>query len=227
MTIIQGETAALIATVQPSNATYTTVLYSSDDDSIAMVDDDGVITGLKPGTVMVHARARDNSGKYAMCYVTVIAPIASTGISTSDTEVVLMPGETKAINISMRPNNSTDKVTWSSANEAIATVSGSGVITAISTGTTSVTVMTSSGRTARVSVIVLGLSRTSLEIPVYTKYSRLVVDGATTAVRWDVEDTSICDVANGVITTRKVGTTYVTATVNGRTLRCRVKVVDK
>lgn len=225
LTIIQGESAALVATVQPSNATYKTVLYSSDDESIAMVDDDGVITGLKPGTTMVYAKARDNSGKYATCYVTVIAPIASTGVSVSDTEVVLMPGETKAINISMRPNNSTDKVTWSSSNEAIATVSGSGIITAVSTGTTSVTVMTASGRTARVSVIVLGLSRETLEIPVYTQYSRLVVDGATANVRWDVEDTSICEVSNGVITARKVGTTYVTATVNGRTLRCRVKVV--
>lgn len=225
LTIIQGETAALVATVQPSNATYRTVLYSSEDESIAMVDDDGVITGLTPGTTMVYARARDNSGKYAMCYVTVIAPVASTGVSVSDTEVVLMPGETKAINISMRPNNSTDKVTWSSSNEAIATVSGSGIITAISTGTTSVTVMTASGRTARVSVIVLGLSRETLEIPVYTQYSRLVVDGATTNVRWDVEDTSVCEVSNGVVTARKIGTTYVTATVNGRTLRCRVKVV--
>lgn len=225
LTIIQGESAALLATVQPSNATYRTVLYSSDDETVAMVDDDGVITGLKPGTTMVYARARDNSGKYATCYVTVIAPIASTGVSVSDTEVVLMPGETKAINISMRPNNSTDKVTWSSSNEAIATVSGSGIITAVSTGTTSVTVMTASGRTARVSVIVLGLSRETLEIPVYTQYTRLVVDGATASVRWDVEDTSICEVVNGVVTARKIGTTYVTATVNGRTLRCRVKVV--
>ena len=49
------------------------------------------ITDIKPGTTMVYAKGRDNSGKYATCYVTVIAPIASTGVSVSDTEVVLMP----------------------------------------------------------------------------------------------------------------------------------------
>ncbi|MGN0507334.1 MAG: Ig-like domain-containing protein [Lachnospiraceae bacterium] len=224
LTIIQGQSAALIATVQPSNATYKTVTFSADDDSIVMVEEDGVITGLKPGTTMVYARAKDNSGKYAMCYVTVIAPVSATGVSVSDTEVVLMPGETKSISISMRPNNSTDTTTWSSGNEAVATVSGNGLITAVSTGTTNVTVMTTSGRTAVVKVTVLGLSRDYIEIPVYTKYTRLIVDGATTGVRWDVEDTSICQVANGVITARKKGTTYVTATVNGRTLRCKVKV---
>jgi len=85
--------------------------------------------------------------------------------------------------------------------------------------------MTDSGKMATVDVIVLGLSRTTLEIPVYTQYSKLTVDGATGTVRWDVQDTTICEVRNGIITARKVGTTKVTATINGRTLTCTVKVV--
>ena len=139
---------------------------------------------------------------------------------------MLVAGESKKIVYTVKPANTTDDLIWSSANEAIATVNGSGEITAHKTGSTTITAMTSSGKTAQVEVIVIGLSRTTLELPVYTKYSKLTVDGATGTVRWDVLDQTICEVNNGVITARKAGTTYVTATVNGRTLRCKVTVTS-
>ena len=225
ITIIQGNTASLHADVQPSDATYTDAIFSSEDDSIAIVDEDGTITALTPGTTWIWAKAKDNSGKYARCFVTVIAPIPATGITVSDKQIVLLPGEKKQLNFAMKPTTSTDDVTWTAGEEAIATVNGSGLVTAHRVGTTTVTAMTSSGKTTQIEVIVLGLSRTSVELPVYTQYSKLTVEGATGTVRWDVEDTSICEVKNGVITARKVGTTEVIATVNGRTLRCKVTVL--
>ena len=226
MTIIQGHTASLKADIQPSNATYTDALFSSDDETIAVVDDDGMITALNPGNTWIWAKAKDNSGKYARCWVTVIEPVPATGITVSDKQVVLVSGETKKLVYTVKPTNTTDEITWSSANEAIATVNGSGVISAHRTGSTTITAMTTSGKTTQVEVIVIGLSRTSLEMPVYTQYSKLSVDGATGNVRWDVTDQTICEVNNGVITARKAGTTYVTATVNGRTLRCKVTVTS-
>ncbi len=224
LTIIQGHTASVKAEVQPSNATYTDVIFSSEDENIAIIDEDGVITALQPGNTWIWAKAKDNSGKSARCYLTVIEPLPATGVTVSDKQIVLIAGETKKMLYTVKPTNTTDDITWSSSNEAIATVSGSGVITARKTGSATVTIMTTSGKTAQVEVIVIGLSRSKVELPVYTKYSTLSVDGATSTVRWDVEDQSICEVRNGVITARKVGTTYVTATVNGRTLRCKVTV---
>jgi len=224
LTIIQGHTASLKADIQPSNATYTSATFTSDDEKIAVVDEDGVITAIKPGTTWIWAKAKDNSGKYARCYVTVIEPIPATGVTVSDKKVVLVAGETKKLLYTVKPTNTTDDITWSSGNEAIATVDSSGMVTAHRTGSTTVTIMTTSGKTAQVEVIVIGLSRTKLELPVYTKYSRLTVDGAEGTIRWDVEDQTICEVNNGVVTARKVGTTYVSATVNGRTLRCKVTV---
>ncbi|MBE5950060.1 MAG: hypothetical protein E7260_00550 [Lachnospiraceae bacterium] len=226
ITIVQGETFSLKSTIKPSNATYTTAIFTSSDDSIAMVDEDGLITGLEPGKVLIRADARDNSGKYAICHVTVIEPVASTGVTVSDKELVMLPGEKKQVTMSIKPVKSTDTVTWSSNNEAIASVTANGTITAHQTGNATITVMTSSGKTATVEVIVLGLSRDYLELPIYTQYSRLTVDGAKTTVRWDVEDTSICEVKNGVVTARRVGTTYVTATINGRTIKCKVVVTS-
>ncbi|MBP3609928.1 MAG: Ig-like domain-containing protein [Lachnospiraceae bacterium] len=222
--LVQGETVSLRAEIQPSNATYNTAQFVSDDLTVAVVDEDGLITGITPGTTWVHANAKDNSGVSAACFVEVIAPIPATGVTVSDKEIVLVPGESKEVIASIRPANSTDDLTWSSGNEFIATVDSNGKITARMVGTTDVTVMTTSGKTATVKVIVLGLSRSTLEMPVYTQYSRLVVDGANAPVRWDVEDTTICEIANGVVTARKVGTTYVTATINGRTLKCKIIV---
>ncbi len=226
ITIIQGETFALKTTIKPSNATYTTAIFSSSDDSVAMVDEDGLVTGLEPGKTLIRADARDNSGKFALCYVTVIEPVASTGVTVSDKELVMLPGEKKQVTISIKPVKSTDTVTWSSNNEAIASVTADGTITAHQTGNATITVMTSSGKTATIAVTVLGLSREYLEMPIYTQYSKLTVDGATSTVRWDVEDTSICEVKNGVVTARRVGTTYVTATINGRTIKCKVVVTS-
>lgn len=225
LTVIQGHTVSLKADVQPSNATYTDAAFSSDDEKIAAVDEDGMITGIKPGNTWIWAKAKDNSGKYARCYVTVIEPIPSTGITVSDKQVVLIAGETKKMVYTMKPNNTTDDLTWSSANEAIATVDGSGIITAHRTGSTAVTGLTSSGKTTSVEVIVIGLNKTSVEMDLYDDRVTLYVDGATTGIKWDSDNSSIVEVANGKLTSRKVGTTYVTATVNGRKLRCKVTVL--
>ncbi len=225
LTIIQGHTASLKADIKPSNATYNEATFSSDDETIAVVDEDGTITALNPGKTWIWAKAKDNSGKYARCYVTVIEPIPATGITISDKQIVLIAGESKKMVYTIKPNNTTDELTWSSGEETIATVNGNGEITAHRTGTTTVTAMTSSGKTAQVQVIVIGLSRTSVEMSLYDNRVTLYVDGATTGVRWDSENSSIVEVSNGKLTSRKVGTTYITATVNGRKLRCKVTVV--
>lgn len=225
MTIIKGQTASIKADIQPSNATYTDAIFNSEDEKIAVIDEEGVITAVEVGTTWIWAKAKDNSGKEARCLVTVIEPVSATGVTVSDKQVVLVAGENKKVVYSIKPYNTTDEITWTSGDDSIATVDGSGVITARRTGTTNVTVMTTSGKTAQVEVIVIGLSRTNLELAVYTKYSRLTVDGVTTGVRWDVEDHTICEVNNGTVTARKAGTTYVTATVNGKTLRCKVTVL--
>ncbi len=225
MTIIVGHNFQLKSTITPADATYKDVTYEVSDDTIVMVDSDGVVTGLKAGTSWVTAYAQDNSGKYAKCYVTVINEIPATGITLSDTELIMLPNEKKTVKATLKPTNSTDGLSWISSNDQVATVSSNGTITAKAVGTATITVMSTSGKTATVNVTVLGLSRTYLEMKLYTQYSSLELFGATGNVKWDVDDVTICDVNNGVITARKVGTTKVTATYNGRKLSCTIKVV--
>jgi uncharacterized protein YjdB len=230
ITVIVGHTQTLYATVSPSNATYNKVNWkvmdpgmTKEDNSVALVDTDGVVTGIKKGNAWVVASAQDNSGKTARCFVLVIEPIAATGITVSDSEITLMPGESKTITSHIKPVSSTDDLTWTTNNDTVASVSENGEITANMVGQTTVTVTTTSGKTATIAVTVLGLSRSYVEIPIYSSF-RVYLDGVNSTVRWDVDDLTICEVANGNITARKTGTTVVTAKVNGRTLECIVKV---
>jgi uncharacterized protein YjdB len=137
----------------------------------------------------------------------------------------MVSGEQKVAQISLSPATSTDRYTWSSDNSAVAKVDKySGKITARATGTAYITVMADSGVTAVIEVTVIGLNVTELTLEQYTNY-RLYVEGATSTIRWDISNPAVAVVTNGNISTRSVGTATITATVNGRRLTCKLKVI--
>lgn len=70
-TLVPGEKLALTATVRPSTATYRKVTWSSLNESVATVDENGVITAVSEGTASIRATAIDGTGRYGTCRVTV------------------------------------------------------------------------------------------------------------------------------------------------------------
>ena len=226
ITLIQGNTFQLEAAIRPADATYKTPSWKSDNSEIAMVDDDGVVTAISPGTAWITAEARDSSGKYCKCYVTVIAPIPATGVTTMVDEVVMAPGEKKTVIAKATPTNTTDSMMWTSSDESIVRVNPvTGEMTAIAPGNASVIVMMDSGKKAVINVIVVGLSRTSVVMDYYSTGVTLYVEGATSTIRWYSTNPRIVEVANGRLTSRGAGTATVEARVNGRTLHCTVRVI--
>lgn len=67
----EGEQIHINATVFPEDVTDKTILWSSSDESVATVDESGLISLLRKGTVVITASATDGSGVSAECVVVV------------------------------------------------------------------------------------------------------------------------------------------------------------
>ena len=136
-----GETAQLAATVQPENASYKALGWTSSNDGIATVDKNGLVTAVAVGKVTITVTAGEMS---ASCRITVKealpAVVDVTGISISETDFTLEYGKTKVLTATVVPTNATDKtVVWRSWDSEIASVDSDGLVTALGSGTTTIT----------------------------------------------------------------------------------------
>ena len=69
--LLVGEKLQLEATIAPENATDKSVTWSSTNEAVAVVSENGLVTAVGSGTCQVKATVNDGSGKTASCLVTV------------------------------------------------------------------------------------------------------------------------------------------------------------
>ena len=154
MTLDRWATETLTATVVPSAASDRSVVWSSDDPTVATVDANGVVTGVYSGnagsaTTTIRATAHDGSGFEATCVVTVNYT-AVTGITLAESSATQMlplgNSSTLTLHPTVTPADATDRsITWSSTDTAVATVDANGVVTPVSVGTVTITAATVDG----------------------------------------------------------------------------------
>lgn len=155
-TIYMGEEGLdLVSTVSPSYATNPDVVWSSDNETVATVDQNGHVTAVSVGYATITVAAAENHAVTNTCIVSV-QPVRTrvTGISFAEKEVnVGIYGNVELLPI-ITPDNATDKgVTWTTSNKTVATVSRTGVVTALNIGTATITATTDDGSfTAEVTV---------------------------------------------------------------------------
>ena len=77
ITLNEGQEQTLIPTVNPSNAADKSLNWTSSNTSVATVNAEGKVTAVSKGTATIKAEAKDGSGKYASCSVTVKTPCPS------------------------------------------------------------------------------------------------------------------------------------------------------
>lgn len=131
--LTEGETLQLTATVAPDNTTDKTVTWTSSDETVATVDAEGLVTAVAPGQTVITAACGEAKGT---CTLTVVARVIEvTGITLDQTSIFGAPGNSQKLTATVTPDDATDKtVTWSSSDEAVATVDADGLVTFVADG---------------------------------------------------------------------------------------------
>ena len=133
-----GTTAQLSVTATPAEAFNPHVTWSSSDESIATVDQNGLVTALVGGMVTITATATDGSGQLATCTITITQMVTS--ITLSETTLALELDGYKKLTATVLPDNAANKkVTWSSNNDEVAEVTSAGGVAAVGRGTCTIT----------------------------------------------------------------------------------------
>ncbi len=131
-TIKVGEQFLLKATVRPSDSLNQEVTFESADPSIATVDENGLITGVKGGVTVIIVKTVER-GLMATCTITVQEDIQS--ITLSETETYLAKGKNKKLTATILPASATKKkLKWTSSDESIVIVDSEGNIHGVNLG---------------------------------------------------------------------------------------------
>lgn len=219
LTLKEGMTAQIKATVTPDNASDKTLTWESSDTSVATVDQFGLVTAVKAGTAFI--KATNASGMEQTCIVTVL--VGSESILLNPTNVTVKKNTIFYLSAQVLPVEAYDKtVTYTSSDEDIVTVEQDGTVTAKSVGVAEITVTSNDNpdvfAVCIVTVVesVSGLTLNSREITIDVGEQYLLKatvrpsDAQNNAVTFESADPSIATVdENGLITGVKGGTTVV------------------
>ncbi len=132
----------LTATLTPNDVTNKTIKWSSNDETVAAVDQTGKVTAKQEGTATITAATTDGTNLTATCTITVNAKIISVESVTLDKkEISLTMGEKESdtLNATVNPEAATNKtVLWKTSDSSIATVTN-GKVTAVGAGSATIT----------------------------------------------------------------------------------------
>ena len=245
LTLTEGDTQTLKATVSPDNASDKSVTWTSSAPTVATVDDTGKVTAVKAGEATITVKTKDG-GKQATCALTVKAKVvAVTGVRLDQTEVSMYPEETVTLVATVEPDNATNKqISWTSSNSAVANVNGSGMVTALAEGSAVITVTTQDGaKTASCQVTVkkkivhvtgVTIENWGLSLLVnetgQINYTVKPADATDKSVTFESSNTAVATVSStGLVTAVGTGDARVTVTTTdgGFTSSCNVKVSEQ
>ena len=233
--IVTGQTAHATATLEDSSGNpiaNRVVTWESSNTTVATVDPVGTVRAIASGNAMIKASSEGKSNASALS-VSAPAPIPVALVSVTPSSAGLQVGATMQLSAATRDANNnvlTGRVIgWSSGNGAIATVSPSGLVTAIGAGSVSITAA-SEGQTGSATITVsapapvpvatvsVSPSAPSLQVGGTVQLSATTRDASNNvltgrAVSWSSSNTAIATVStSGLATALAAGTVQINAT---------------
>jgi uncharacterized protein YjdB len=143
-------TLQLLKKTTPANALDTTVTWSSSDATIATVSSTGLITAILDGNVTITATANDGSGIKGSISLTITGqktPVSSINVwGEGNASTISTDNGTLQLHTKVLPTIASDStLTWSSSDNTKATVSSTGLVTAVDNGTVTITATANDG----------------------------------------------------------------------------------
>jgi len=244
----EDRTQTLTATVTPGDATDPSIIWASNNETVATVIDhnDGTatVTLHAAGSAVITATSASNSSVSATCPV-IVRAIRVTSIQLDKSSLELNPLEHDTLTATLTsdsddygPDDTT--VTWSSSNESVATVSSTGSVTAVGAGTAVITARTADGGFVATCVVrvwqkVTGvaLDQSGLSLNVGDRGTLTAMVSPSTAanktVTWASSNPEIATVdAAGNVTALAAGTATITVTTEdqGKQDTCTITVAN-
>lgn len=236
-----GSQQQLEAVVKPDGADVT-VVWESDNEAVASVDADGIVSGVSVGTAVITASAGDAS---AECEVTVVA-LKPTAISLTPTKLHLKTGDTKELVVAFTPAEAVaEDLVWETSDASVAAVKD-GVVTAAGEGEATVTVKCNGGNLAAVCrvnvaedyvpVYVTEMQLTPSEMSLEAGQKKTIevtylpADAEeVTDLEWETSDADVAKVEDGTVEAVKAGKAVITAKCMDGTVTatCQVTVSEK
>jgi uncharacterized protein YjdB len=240
LSLIVGGQSALSVQVRDAAGNVLTgraVAYTSSDPTVATVASSGVVTGMKVGTATITATSNGQSGT-ATAHVT---PIPVSTVAIAPAAVSLLVGQTATLQASAYAADGTAltgrATTWSSSAPSVASVSTSGVVSAVGAGTAIVMAMIDGvSGTVTVDVSAPAIASVAVNPPTaslkpndHLQLSATVRDqtGAVVSptVSWTTSDPTVVAVnAQGMATALAAGTATVSAIAGGATGSATISV---
>lgn len=119
----------LVATLEPANATNQAITWSTDNENVVKVDQQGALASKAVGKAIITATSQDGNFS-ATTTVTVRSRVQSINVTANENKTLLVGVDTVKVNANVSPTTAEDgSVTWSSSDESIATVDKSGLVT--------------------------------------------------------------------------------------------------
>lgn len=237
MGLFVGGSGKIRYSVLPSNATNTNVTFKSLNEKVAIVDANGVVTGVSEGNADI-VITTEEGGFEAKCTVRVDG-IDARGIErVGDKTVTMGLNQTRQLQVKITPSDTTNKnVQWTSSNNSVATVDSNGVVTSKNSGSTIITATTHNGLKTEffieVETPVTNITLNSNEInlnPGGTFKLDATVNPSNASnknIKWISANESIATVdQSGNVTADVAGTTYISAvSADGKVIAtCTVNV---
>ena len=222
MGLFVGGSGKIRYSVLPSNATNTNVTFKSLNEKVAIVDANGVVTGVSEGNADI-VITTEEGGFEAKCTVRVDG-IDARGIErVGDKTVTMGLNQTRQLQVKITPSDTTNKnVQWTSSNNSVATVDSNGVVISKNSGSTIITATTHNGLKTEffieVETPVTNITLNSNEInlnPGGTFKLDATVNPSNASnknIKWISANESIATVdPSGNVTADVAGTTYISA----------------